>query len=215
MAAYDQYYGTRLDGKLASELLGIARALIFDGNVTEAEAALLREWLHSHPLAVSAFPGRELAQRLREMYRDGVADQEELAALRNHLQGLVGVPDGQSPAQDWTTALPFDDPAPALLAADRSFCFTGTFAYGKRDKCVVAVEERGGIFSPRITQQLDYLVVGEIGSDAWVTSSYGRKIEKAMNYRADGQGIVIVRESHWLHQLGIEPPAIDWIGYEE
>ena len=210
-----EYYGRRLDGKLANELLGIARALIFDGIVSEDESRLLREWLHAHPAAVASFPGRELAQRLHLMYRDGVADEEERAELKLYLESLVGVPRGESPAQDWTTQSPFDDPAPPVDATGRSFCFTGTFAYGKRTKCIAVIEERGGISLPRVTRELDFLVVGEIGSDAWLTSSYGRKIETAMNHRSKGHPIRLVRESHWLQQLGVEPPRLDWFDEDE
>jgi len=41
----------------------------------------------------------------------------------------------------------------------------------------------------------DYLVIGEIGSSNWVHSSFGRKIEKAMELKEKGR-ISIVSEKH-------------------
>ena len=34
-------------------------------------------------------------------------------------------------------------------------------------------------------------------TDSWIHENYGRKIEKAMNYRADGEPINIITEEHW------------------
>jgi hypothetical protein len=41
------------------------------------------------------------------------------------------------------------------------------------------------------------LVIGEIGSQDWLHSTHGRKIEKAIEYNDTGAKIAIVPEKHW------------------
>ncbi len=48
-----------------------------------------------------------------------------------------------------------------------------------------------------VSKSLDYLVIGTYVTDSWMHESYGRKIEKAMNYRAAGVPINIVTEERW------------------
>ena len=58
-----------------------------------------------------------------------------------------------------------------------------------RDNALVVIEKK-------------YLVIGDIGSKDWSHSSYGRKIEKAVEYRdTKDTGISIVCESHWAKFL--------------
>jgi len=49
--------------------------------------------------------------------------------------------------------------------------------------------------------QLDYLVVGGLGSPEWKNGSYGTKIEKAMGYKSKGAVIHVVHESQWVSSL--------------
>ncbi|WP_292663272.1 BRCT domain-containing protein, partial [Nitratifractor sp.] len=72
------------------------------------------------------------------------------------------------------------------------------FTVGTRKQCEEIVVERGGKMQKYVTKSTDYLVIGDIGSEHWVHSSYGRKIEKAVNYREVGVPIAIVSENHWI-----------------
>ena len=49
----------------------------------------------------------------------------------------------------------------------------------------------------RITKKLNYLIIGAYATDAWIHSSYGRRIEKALRYRDKGVPISIVSEERW------------------
>lgn len=46
-------------------------------------------------------------------------------------------------------------------------------------------------------------MLGTYVSESWAHESYGRKIEKAMAYKADGQNLVIISEEHWLRESGL------------
>ena len=47
----------------------------------------------------------------------------------------------------------------------------------------------------------DYLVIGEYATDAWKHEAWGRKIEKAVDYRAQHAIPAIVSEQHWASSL--------------
>ena len=86
-----------------------------------------------------------------------------------------------------------------------SFCFTGTFLYGTRTACHKATESAGGIAAKGITKKLDYLVIGTNTTESWANTSFGRKIEKAVDYRDSGVPLAIISEACWINHL----PASD------
>ena len=54
-----------------------------------------------------------------------------------------------------------------------------------------------------ITMRTDYVVLGTYVTPAWAHQSYGRKIEKSMEYRDEkGTGLCIVHEDDWMEALG-------------
>lgn len=63
------------------------------------------------------------------------------------------------------------------------------------------IAERGGTTAKNITRSCTYLVVGELGSDAWRFSRFGRKIERALQLRSKGMPIAIIRESDFCSHL--------------
>ncbi len=63
------------------------------------------------------------------------------------------------------------------------------------------VQARGGKSGKDVTRETSYLVIGTFGSRDWVHTSFGRKIEKAVEYRTSGYGLHIVAEDHWAAAL--------------
>jgi NAD-dependent DNA ligase len=96
-----------------------------------------------------------------------------------------------------------DKPGPAITFEGNNFLFTGTCVYGTRKECQVAVEQLGGINAKSVTKNLNYLVLGTYVTDSWVHESYGRKIEKAMQYRGQGIPITIITEEHWINEANL------------
>ena len=56
-------------------------------------------------------------------------------------------------------------------------------------------------FSKNVTQNIHYLIIGSIGSDDWIHSSFGRKIEKALQFKKQGKNIIIISEDHWTKYI--------------
>jgi NAD-dependent DNA ligase len=92
-------------------------------------------------------------------------------------------------------------PPPALTFAGYEYVLTGRFAYGTRKKCEQAVVDRGGSVHSDVRARTNVLVIGTFGSEAWVRSSWGRKILAAMVARNAGRPIRIVAEEHWVAHL--------------
>ena len=94
-------------------------------------------------------------------------------------------------------------PCLLLFSDDRTFLFTGTCVFGTRRECQEQVELLGGVNARGVTKSLDYLVLGTYVTDSWVHESFGRKIEKAVEYRDSGVPIVIMSEEQWLEAGGV------------
>ena len=183
------------------ELLGLARGLIADGNVTEAEASLLRDWVGRHPDAVEHWAVRTIHHRLMTHFADGVIDVGEREDLKLVLDQLVSGELSATCNTDAASTLPLDQPPPTINWVGMTYVFTGKFAYGTRRDCEREVETRGGVCEGSVTKRTSFLVIGTFGSTDWVHSAFGRKIEKAVSYRDTGTALRIVAEDHWASAL--------------
>ncbi len=185
-----------------SELLGLAKGVLADGIVIESEADLIRRWVVAHPDAAEQWPVNRLKTRLDQIYEDGRVDEIERKDLAELLTALVGGQAGIIVGEDAATNLPIDQPPPPLIWTNSLFVFTGKFAFGPRKACEREVTRLGGFCESTITKRTNYLVIGTFGSRDWVHTSFGRKIEKAVEYRDAGRPLAIVNEDHWASAIG-------------
>lgn len=191
--------GDRLQSRQVDELIGLARGLVADGSLNEAEVRFLEGWLATN-LSISHQPLiATLYDRVREIMADGQIDEDEcrdlFEALSRFSAGDAEV--GEAPK---STSLPFCEPAPSLTFAGMAYCFTGTFSYGQRKDCAQAVTDRGAS-SGSLTKSTNVLVIGSYATESWKHSSFGNKILKAVDLRAKGLPLSIVSEQHWKSHL--------------
>lgn len=192
-------HAKRLIKRDVDQLLGICEFALQDGHVDHDEAEAIFAWLRTHRACLDTWPANILYDRLRAMLADNVLDIDEQGELLGLIASIA-----RPPAEDGTrlaSTLPLNIPAPTLQFADRSFCFTGVFEFGTRADCHEAVERQGGMPAKGITKKLHYLVIGNIGSEAWRHTSFGTKIAKAVEYREAGVPIAIISETHWTQHL--------------
>lgn len=191
--------GARLEDRATSELIGICRGVLADGVVCEQEAAFLLGWIERHEALADEYPFSLLYGRLAAALQDGVLDADEEADLLDSMVGLVGGErriEGEVGAS-LASSLPLCRPAPDVDHRGRIFVVTGTFEFGARADVVNAIAAMGGRVHGNVVQSVNYLVIGAAASRDWAHSSYGRKIEKAVEYRAGGVPIAIISEAHW------------------
>ena len=64
-----------------SELLGLARGLLADQELSDSEISFLDDWLNQRSAMTSSFPGNVIHARIKEVLEDGVVTEEERSAM--------------------------------------------------------------------------------------------------------------------------------------
>lgn len=191
--------GERIEGRQIDELIGIARGLLADGAINQAEVEFLQKWLAAN-VEVSSQPLiHMLYRRINEVMADGVADENEKFELFETLSCFTNH-DFELGEPLKSTTLPVCQPAPSLTFPGLRYTFTGTFNFGQRKHCEAAVIERGAT-AGGIAQKTNVLVIGVYATESWKHSSFGNKILQAVEWREQGFPISIVSEDHWVEHL--------------
>ncbi|WP_095082582.1 BRCT domain-containing protein [Pseudomonas sp. Irchel s3h17] len=195
------FHEARIDRRSADALVGITAGLAADEKIDQQEAEFLKNWIETHLVHLSDPVVNLLYKRLASMLSDGVLDAEESAELLEMLHQFAGLPIGSTVTFTSPTTLPLNNPPPILSWVDRVFLFTGVMAYGPRKDCESLILERGGLIGGSVSKKVHYLIVGSIGNDQWLHSSYGTKIKRAVELRESGTSIAIISEEHWQKML--------------
>ena len=95
------------------------------------------------------------------------------------------------------------EPPTEIIVNGYGFVLTGNFAFGKRKEVEEIILSRGGNTKKNPSRNTRYLVIGEVGSDAWLHSSFGRKIEEAVGLRDKGYTISIITEAHFFECINL------------
>jgi NAD-dependent DNA ligase len=196
---YNRVGRDRIGHRQIDELVGMARGLLADGKIEEAEVECLQKWLAANLDVTNQPLIRILYKRIGDILSDGTVDVDERKELFETLNHLVNG-DVELGETLKATSLPLDEPEPDLFFPDQRYCFTGTFTYGDRKHCQQAVIDRGGSVGS-LTQQTHVLVIGTYATESWKHSSFGNKILKACEWRDRGLPIAIVSEKHWITYL--------------
>ncbi len=182
------------------ELIGITKGILADGFVNKDEALFVKNWIEKHfsKEYLNTYPLKQIYSRLIEVFKDNKYTKDEAEDLKKLFMMFSGEEPITDQVKAMSSTLPLCNPAPDVEFKDKVFCFTGAFTIGTRTQCEEIVRSLGGSCSKSITKKVDYLVIGIIGSDAWIHSSYGRKIEKAVKYREELQKPNIISEEHFI-----------------
>lgn len=93
-------------------------------------------------------------------------------------------------------------PAPPVLAGER-VTFTGKLASMTHVQAAALVEQHGGEATTHASRQTTMLVVGEEGWPLEADGSPAQKFVQIQLWRAAGASIRVLRESDWLHVIGL------------
>jgi NAD-dependent DNA ligase len=186
-----QFNHRRVEDRQIDELMGLCKMALSDGAVDALEVRTLLSWLETNKECADRWPANVIYDRICRSLADGVLDSEEEGEILDLLVKTVG---GVGSEQK-SSSLPLCDPLPEVQFEGHVFCLTGKFVIGTRAYCSRLITDRGGELADNPTRATDYLVIGDIGSSNWAHSSFGRKIEKAIELRENGS-ISIVSEKH-------------------
>jgi len=195
------FHNARIDRRSAESLIGIATGLVADGAINQQEAEFLKGWIETHLAHLGDPVINILYSRLKNMLSDGVLQADEASELLDILHQFTGGPAPQLRAYTAPTTLPLNNPPPSLTWTGSVFVFTGLMAFGRRQDCEQLVVERGAHVSGTVTRKTTFLVIGSIGNEQWLNSTYGLKIKKAVELRESGLPLAIIDEAHWQRAL--------------
>jgi hypothetical protein len=192
--------------KGARTLLGICSGLTADGTLNDTEIVFLRTWLTENASVATIWPGDVIANRIEIVLADGLITADERADLLDLLTSISGQEFQETGSAAVSgPALPLD-PTGDIQFDGRSFCFTGTFFFGTRAACERAVTTLGGTPSGSVTGDLDYLVIGGGCSAQWANTTYGRKIETAIERKKRYGKPLIIGEQAWHAAMTVVNP---------
>lgn len=194
-----RFQARAIKARSLDELVGLCKGVVVDGQINGPEAEFILNWLNANQSVANTFPANVLYPRLVEMLADGKLDDEEARELLGFLRQMTGET-GQMGTVNQSTGIAFDAPLPELAFQGQTFCFTGEFGYGRRDDVKARTAALGARVASSVTVKGCILVVGCIGSEAWLHSTHGRKIEAAVAARERGKPVSVVPEEHW-HDL--------------
>ena len=200
-------------------LHGIVSGVAIDAVISEEEIIGLQDWLYDYEHFLGVWPFNELKALLDKILDDGVVTPDEKEELSEFINGFIErviknpnihdpfyveewMWDGRPHYQPLTF---FCDKEHAIEFQNKTFCFTGPAAYGSRSKLQGIAESMGGVPKNKIIRGLNYLVIGSQSSPFWVYSTYGRKIERAIEDNKTGrENIIMIYEDDFIRQVDSE-----------
>lgn len=196
------YFNTSANAdKSIEHLLGLCNGIASDQYLNDDEIHFLRNWISDNQNIVDKWPCNIIHDRLSSILADGIITDDERADLLETLNGLLGSPVLNGVTSGMSTDLPITHDAEIIIPGSL-FCLTGKFITGTRKKCEDMVNSAGALTGSSVTLKTDYLVIGDLSSRDWKFTSFGRKIEKAIEYRDSGKSDVsIISEQMWLDSL--------------
>lgn len=178
-------------------LHGLLHGILADGILSDLEIRNLYKWVIENEHLKGCFPFDEIDSLLTAILADGKIDDDERAQLKTFFEDFTieGGLHSEGIGTQHLAVAGVCASCPNITFDNKLFCLTGESKKATRSQIAHKIETIGGIVIKNIRENLDYLIVCNAGNQCWAFSCYGRKIEKALNYRKNGAKITIVHEN--------------------
>ncbi|NLO91296.1 MAG: NAD-dependent DNA ligase [Elusimicrobia bacterium] len=174
-------------------LHGLLQGIIADHVLSVEELEKLEFWLNEHEVLKGCWPYDEICSLLVSLKKDKILGSEQHATLMKYFSDFSQSETKVFERKSISGICACD---PQINIAGSEFCFTGESHKGiSRAEIAKKVLVAGGIFQENLRKSADYLVVGSEANPYWFYACYGRKIEKAQNWRRAGHKVCIVHEN--------------------
>lgn len=188
--------------KSVEVLLGIITGIVADDQVNDLEVKMLATWLAEHSEVTKTWPGSLVSRKVAEIMADGRITDAERSHLLDVLKELAlndfATTGSASPE---VLSLPINDDV-TITMTHAGVCHTGVFLYGPRAACERLTLSMGGMPLDSITKKTDILVVGSRVAPGWANTSFGRKLQRAVELQDQGCELEIISERRWLQLAG-------------
>ncbi len=187
-------------------LQGILAGIIADGIISKEELDGLSEWLKEHDHLKTCWPFDEIDSLVISVLEDGVIDNVEHKMLLEFFNEFINYQEQSSidsgTAKEIKLIKGVCSNDPDIEFQGRVFCFTGKLNKATRKDLAEIIKKNEGIFTKKMSENVDYLIVASNSNPAWAYACYGRKVEQAITMRKEGKKIAIVHEKDFWN--GIE-----------
>ena len=184
------------------QLEGIFHGVLSDGVLDDKEVHAIEKWLREHNHLQGHFLFDGIAGLVDDVLEDGIITEEERKSLVKFMLDFTA--NIGEAAKEQLQSEPSSDTShsvystPNIRFNEQVFCLSGDFdCFESKGEVEDRIFSLGGTASKGVTKKVSYLVVGGAGSADWKFGKYGRKVEKALEYRAKGIDIEVIEEA-WL-----------------
>jgi NAD-dependent DNA ligase len=181
-------------------LLTIAERLPSEEAAGSDDWEALKNSLAENSVPSRRFPVDVIHDEIHAVLTARDVAEEKRSYLIKILKDLLAAPERELLARAWVSDIGYDSAA-EIDFSNRRFCLTGDFIHGPRRRCDAEIRERGGLIAASVSQRVDFLVVGSLGSVEWKRGNFGAKIERAMYYKGQKLPMKILREAAWRAAL--------------
>jgi len=181
-------------------LQGVLHGILADNKITKEELIGLQEWISEHDDMIGVYPYDEIDSLLFKVLDDNIVTDDEQKLLEVYFSQFIDLSQTQINTEELDKLRKeINLPAictmnPEIVFNGNTFCFTGISPKGNRDCIIEKINELNGNYNDIVIKNTKYLIIGDKNNPCWAFSCYGRKVEKAIDYRKNGKDIQIVKE---------------------
>lgn len=171
------------------EFKGLLAGIFADRHVAKREAFEIKKWLDEHAdFLEQHWSLIELKRKVESVLESGEITSEESDNIISFCK-IFGSKKAfiKDDEPTWSISSKIDKDHLSELyfeshveIKNKVFCFTGAMEM-KREKAKALLESKGGIYSDSVNEEVDYLVIGKYANPRISQSTYGLKLESAMN----------------------------------
>lgn len=178
---YLQYVKSSKETLATQFLQGLIRGIGADKAINDTEIYKLRNWLYKNNYLQGHYPYDLLFTEINSILEDGIITLEEKSNLSKTFKTIL------EPIENLNNEI--------VLFENNTFCLSGNFSYGSKNKVMQYIISKGGIVDKNIKKSTNFLVVGEGGSSHYSNGNYGTKIKRAKELN-----IIIIKENQLFAQ---------------
>lgn len=180
-----------------NEFLGLISGIVADDQINADEFAYLIEWINQHADLIDDATVKSVVVKMIEFSELEQVTPSDEEALVSFLKQTAGVRFLETGAADVHPMDHIADNIDSMSHERAAICFTGVFNTGTRKEVEAIATNLGAIPRKYPSKSIHYMVIGSQVSPDWKHTSFGRKIQKAIELRESGHPLIILTEQEW------------------
>lgn len=181
-----------------NEFLGLISGIVSDNIINAQELKYILGWISTHEDVINHPITKDVSIKVVEFTKIKSPSPEEKSALLTFFKKTTGTNFGETGAATTEPLDHFVDHIESMTHTNARICFTGVFKKGSRKEVEAIATNLGATTRKDPSKSIDYVIIGSQVSQDWKHTSFGRKIQKAVELRDGGHPLFILTEKHWL-----------------